>query len=105
MSDATVRGVEMLGAGDPFAAARVASYMPAPLGTMPPVCPMPAEMSPLAREMVWASAYGAAFAVDQRICWEAANPGPERDKEALAMVNVARCKAVADAAVERLGER
>jgi hypothetical protein len=40
--------------------------------------------------------------VDQRICWEAASPGPERDREALAMVNVKRCKAVADAAVEGL---
>ncbi len=57
------------------------------------------------RDAVWASAYGTAFAVDQRICWEAANPGPERDKEALAMVNVKRCKAVADAAVEGLEER
>lgn len=76
-------------------AEEIAALPPVPLG-------LPRDAPLTLRDAVWASAYGAAFAVDQRICWEAANPGPERDKEALAMVNVRRCKAVADAAVEGL---
>ena len=68
--------------------------------------PMPLpELSPLAREMVWASAYGAAFAEQFQMAWEAADPGPDRMESAKERVNVARCKAVADAAVERMGER
>lgn len=65
----------------------------------------PAESSPLARETVWASAYGAAFAHEFLMWWEASNPSSHRDQDATAAVNVARCKAVADAAVERMGEK
>jgi len=79
-------------------AEETAALPPMPLG-------LPVDRPLTLREVVWTNAYGTAFAVDQRICWEAASPGPERDREALAMVNVKRCKAVADAAVERMEER
>lgn len=74
------------------------------------------EMSPLAREMVWANAYAADYARQFAECWSAASGAewsPERGtvlwtsrtEAANAGVDVARCKAVAHAAVERMGER
>lgn len=57
------------------------------------------------REVVWASAYGAAFAEQFQMAWEAADPGSDRMQNAKACVNVARCRFAADAAVERMGER
>jgi hypothetical protein len=74
-------------------------------------------MSGLARELVWASAYAADFARQFADCWAAApstewrNEGLgavmvplDRTGPAIAGVDVRRCKAVADAAVEAMGE-
>ena len=74
-----------------------AALPPMPLG-------LPRDVPLSLREVVWASAYGAAFAEEFRMCWEA-TIGDTRTDDAIAMVNVKRCKAVADAAVDRMGER
>jgi hypothetical protein len=82
----------------------------APLG-LPSIRPL------TLRDVVWASAYAADFARQFADGWSAA-PGVEwrheedastvvpvdRTGPAVAGVNVERCKAVADAAVERMGE-
>lgn len=79
-------------------AEETAALPPMPLG-------LPRDVPLTLREVVWASAYGAAFAHEFLMWWEASNPSSHRDQDATAAVNVARCKAVADAAVERMGER
>jgi len=79
-------------------AEETAALPPMPLG-------LPVDLPLTLREVVWASAYGAAFAEQFQMAWEAADPGPDRMQNANAHVDVARCKAVADAAVERMGER
>ncbi len=57
-------------------------------------------MSPLAREVVWASAYAADFARQFAEIRGATDSGPLRDSSAAGMVDVRRCRVVADAAVE-----
>jgi hypothetical protein len=79
-------------------AEETAALPPMPLG-------LPVDLPLTLREVVWASAYGAAFAEQFQMAWEAADPGPNRVYNANAHVDVARCKAVADAAVERMTER
>lgn len=53
---------------------------------------------------MWSAAYGAAFAAEWRALYDAIDTGPNRMQDALAAVDVARCKAVADAAVRRMSE-
>lgn len=53
---------------------------------------------------VWSAAYGATFAAEWRALYDAIDTGPTRMQDALAAVDVARCKAVADAAVRRMSE-
>ncbi len=79
-------------------AEETAALPPMPLG-------LPVARPLTLREIVWASAYGAAFAEQFQMAWEAADPGPDRMQNAKACVNVARCRFAADAAVERMGER
>lgn len=79
-------------------AEETAALPPMPLG-------LPVDLPITLREVVWASAYAADFARQFAEIRSAVDPGPTRDELATSMVNVARCKAVADAAVERMGER
>ena len=88
-------------------AEETAALPPMPLG-------LPRDVPLTLRETVWASAYAADFARQFAECWSAASGAewsPERGtvlwtsrtEAANAGVDVARCKAVADAAVERMG--
>lgn len=79
----------------PLTAEETAALPPMPLG-------LPRDVPLTLREVAWAIAYGAAFAAESRVCWEALDSGPSRDELAAGMVDAKRCKAVADAAVEGL---
>ena len=77
-------------------AEETAALPPMPLG-------LPVDLPITLREVVWASAYAADFARQFAEIRSAVDPGPTRDELATFMVNVARCKAVADAAVDGMG--
>lgn len=65
----------------------------------------PEEMEAAARAYpAWSAAYGAAFAAEWRALYDAIDTGPNRMQDALAAVDVARRKAVADAAARRMSE-
>lgn len=55
------------------------------------------------REMVWANAYAADFARQFAEIRSATDSVPTRDELAAGMVDVKRCKVVADAAAEGMG--
>ena len=57
-----------------------------------------------ANDHAWSATYGATFAAEWRALYDAIDTGPTRMQDALAAVDVARCKAVADAAVRRMSE-
>jgi len=78
-------------------AEEMAAMPPMPLG-------LPDDRPPTLREVVWASAYAADFARQFAEIRSATDSGPFRDESAAGMVDVKRCKVVADAAVEGMGE-